>query len=449
MTRRQGARRQPSLRGLLLGAALVAVLVATLIQALVGYQFALAEADALFDRHMQQVAKALSTGTLSRNAVPSPHEDADREGEDFVVQVWTRDGVQLFQSAAHHRLRPQASPGFSEVPTLDARTFRVFVLITEGEIVQVAQDMGTRRSVARALALRSVLPGLVMAPVLMLVLWWGVRRALAPLARVQLDMAQRRADDLSAVRDDDLPQEIRPLTRELNLLFERVRHAFEMQQHFVSDAAHELRSPLTALKVQAQGLQRAPDEAARERAARRLTAGLDRLTHLVDQLMLLARQEAKGEAAHARVPLSLTEVALAALTDKLPKAHEAGVDLGVHDSQAVTVMGQADTLRVLVRNLLDNACKYAPRGGVVDLSVTAHAGCGVLVVEDSGPGIAPEHRERVWGRFYRVPGSQADGSGLGLAIVRAVAQAHGAEITLGASERLGGLKVVVRFPVAV
>jgi two-component system OmpR family sensor kinase len=434
---------------MLLVSVLGVVLMATCVQAAVAYLSARAQADDLFDRHMQRVALALSTGALSRNVQPNQQVDDDRHNEDFVVQVWTRDGVQLFQSAAHRRLRPQASPGFSEVRTLDARTFRVYVLITHDEIVQVAQDMAARSDMARTLAWRTVAPGVLLAPLLLLVLWWVVSLSLAPLSRLQADMAQRQVDDLSPLPVDGLPAEMQPVIRELNLLFERVRQAFDVQQHFVADAAHELRSPLTALKLQAQGLQRASDEPARDRAAMRLTAGIDRLTHLVDQLMMLARQESPELSSALAQPCDLNEVALWALADVLPVAQHLGVDLGLHEGQAAPIQGQADTLRVLVRNLLDNGCKYTPSGGVVDLSVRCRGASVCLTVEDSGPGIAPEHHSRVWGRFYRVPGSEAKGSGLGLAIVRAVAKAHGARVQLGRSTRLGGLKVEVFFPLAV
>ncbi len=440
------SRAHPSLRKRLWSWMLGAVLVASGVQAALAYSTALAEADLLFDHHMQKMAQSLASSRLSRNIQPSQAVAPDRENEDFVAQVWTRSGEPLFQSAAHRRLRPQAAPGFSDVLTLDARTFRVYVMITAEENVQVAQDMAARRDMARALAMRSVLPGLFMAPILMLVLWWVVQRSMAPVARVQQEMALRRVDDLSPVNEEGVPLEVQPLIRELNLLFDRVKRAFEGQQHFVADAAHELRSPLAALKVQVQGLQRATDDEARERAARRLSAGIDRATHLVDQLMMLARQEASVVAGSQAQAVDLAQVALLALTDVLGLAQQRQVDLGVLATQAAQVMAQPDTLRVLVRNLLDNGSKYTPAGGTVDLSVHLQGRDVLLIVEDSGPGIPLAHHERVWDRFYRLPGSQADGSGLGLTIVKAVADAHGATVKLSQSERLGGLRVCVHFP---
>lgn len=436
----------PSLYRRLLVSVLGLVLLAAVIQSIVAYRTALNEADTLFDSHMVRIAQSLGSGVLHQQLQANQEVAQDRVTEDFVVQMWTREGVPLFQSAAHRKLRPQGAPGFSLVQTLDGRLFRVFVLHTPEEIVQIAQDMATRREMARLLAVRSVVPGLLMAPVLMGVLWWVVRRSLAPVARVSAEMATRRVDEVSPISDDGLPTEVMPLINELNQLFGRVRRAFEGQQHFVADAAHELRSPLTALKVQLQGLQRAPDAETQARAIGRLSAGLDRLAHLVDQLMVLARQEATLADPRQREVLDLTQIALLALTDVLPSAQQRQVDLGVQETRVTQVRGQADTLRVLVRNLLDNGRKYVPKGGIVDLTVRPEGGQAVLIVEDNGPGIPPEHRDRVWDRFYRLPGSEVDGSGLGLAIVRAVADAHGAHIELGQSERLGGLRVTVRFP---
>jgi two-component system OmpR family sensor kinase len=261
---------------------------------------------------------------------------------------------------------------------------------------------------------------------------------------VRRQLAQRQADDLSPVSDAELPDEVQPLVSELNLLFERVQRAFAAQQHFVADAAHELRSPLAALRLQLQGLQRAGDDTARAAAAERLSAGIDRATRLVEQLLTLARQEASTAGAE---PVDLRAVAQLALADVAPAAQARGMDVGLLDSAPATVPGNAEALRMLVRNLLDNAIKYTPTGGQVDLQVRVHEGQAVLTVEDSGPGIAPQHRDRAMQRFVRITADGAPGSGLGLAIVQAIAQAHGAAVALGTSARLGGLQVVVSFAI--
>jgi two-component system OmpR family sensor kinase len=235
---------------------------------------------------------------------------------------------------------------------------------------------------------------------------------------------------------------VRPLVQELNLLFGRVKTAFDAQQNFVADAAHELRTPLAALKLQVQGLERAESPAAREVAVARLTAGIERATRLVEQLLVLARQEASAAGGAKAQQVALAELARRTVGDFAGVAQNKGVDLGLQHADEVSVEGQADGLMIMMRNLVDNAVKYTPPGGTVDVSVVGAR----VVVEDSGPGIPEEERERVFNRFYRVAGSEVSGSGLGLAIIKAIAERHGATLTLEKSERLGGLKAVVTFP---
>jgi two-component system OmpR family sensor kinase len=291
-----------------------------------------------------------------------------------------------------------------------------------------------------------------MAPVLMLVVWWVVSGSLAPVSRVKRQVAARQADDLSPVSENDLPDEVLPLVHELNLLFGRVRTAFQAQQHFVADAAHELRTPLAALKLQVLSLERAQDEAARSVAIGRVTGGIERATRLVEQLLVLARQEGSVDDVKLE-PVSLSDLAKRTLGDMAGLAQARQIDLGLHHADEVAVDGQPDALIILLRNLIDNAIKYTPAGGTVDIDLRRSAGATkaargriTLSVEDSGPGIPPEERERVFSRFYRVPGSPAGGSGLGMAIVQSIAERHGAVLTLDQSERLGGLKVKVDFP---
>ena len=430
-----------SLRMRLLVFLLAAIVLAGAVQGALAYRGALAEADALFDYHMQQTALALRSGLPVDAQGLGPGLDPEDENHEFIVQVWTNEGLRIFESAVGAALPQIAVLGFTDVQARGG-TYRVFSMQTRSQVIQVAQNMAARRDMARSLALRTLAPLAIMAPLLVLAVWWGVSRSLAPVERVRRQLAQRQADDLSPVNDAQLPDEVQPLVSELNLLFERVQRAFTAQQHFVADAAHELRSPLAALRLQLQGLQRAGDDVARAAAIERLSAGIDRATRLVEQLLTLARQEA-GTA--ATDPVDLRAVAQLALADVAPAAQVRGMDVGLLDSDAATVPGNAEALRMLARNLLDNAIKYTPPGGRVDLQVRADNGHAVLTVDDSGPGIAPEHRERVMQRFVRETADGAPGSGLGLAIVQAIAQSHGATVQLGASPRLGGLLVTVRF----
>ena len=431
-----------SLRARLLWFLLAAIVLVAGTQAFVAYRTVLQEADDIFDHHMQQMALSLRAGLPPSSAVGGLGGGEDNF--EFIVQIWTLDGIRIFESAAQAALPQRAVLGFSNVQARGT-TYRVFSLATRSLVIQVAQDMAARRRMAGTLALRTIGPIVLAAPLLMLVVWWVVSRSLAPVSRVRRQVATRQADDLSPLSESDLPEEVRPLVHELNLLFVRVRQAFEAQKHFVADAAHELRSPLAALKLQVQGLQRAADDATRELAVARLAAGIDRATRLVEQMLALARHEASAAAGARPEAVSLPEVARLAISDTVAAAQARNIDIGIVRADPVTVQGQPEALRTLLRNLIDNAVKYTPPGGRVDIAIAAGAGGTELSIDDSGPGLPESERERVLDRFYRAGQPEAPGSGLGLSIVKSIADLHGAAVSLDRSA-LGGLRVLIRFP---
>jgi two-component system OmpR family sensor kinase len=422
----------------------VAIILAAVAQAIIAYRTALAEADVIFDYQMQQMAMSLRPGFPVGDGLGEPFASSDDENFDFVIQVWTADGLRVFQSTPRAELPQRAVLGFS---TVQARgtTYRVFSVAAGTQVIQVAQDLAARREMAGTLALRTVSPMLLMVPLLMLVVWWVVSASLAPVARVRQQVATRQADELSELSEDDLPDEIHPLVHELNLLFHRVRQAFEAQKSFVADAAHELRSPLAALKLQVQGLRRAADDSAREVAINRLNAGIDRATRLVEQLLVLARQQSSPAIGAKTAPVDLTGLARRVLADVAAAALSRQIDLGLVQADQSVVLGQEEALRILIRNLLDNAIKYTPVGGTVNLALRRNEGQTRLTVDDSGPGITAEDRKRVLDRFYRVAGSETGGSGLGLAIVKTIADLHQATLSIDRSESLGGLCATVIF----
>jgi two-component system OmpR family sensor kinase len=434
-----------SLRGRLLWFLLAAITIAAVAQASIAYRTALNDADQIFDYHMQQMALSLRSRAPLTSADDANGDAPISGNDDLVVQVWSPDGVRVFRSASHAHLPQRAVLGFSNVRA-NGTTYRIFSIQTDTQTVQVAQDLAVRRSMASNLALRTLGPIAVMMPILMLVVWWVVSGSLEPVARVRKQVASRQADDLSPVSEAGLPDEVRPLVQELNLLFGRVRTAFDAQQHFVADAAHELRTPLAALKLQVQSLERSDSLEAKRIAVGRLTAGIERATRLVEQLLVLARQEASVAGGAPRQNVDIAGAAKRAVAELASVATAKGIDLGLQRADAAGIEGQPDALMILLRNLIDNAIKYTPQGGTVDVSVTVEHGAVRVAVEDSGPGIPPAERERVFDRFYRVPGSDAAGSGLGLAIIKSIAERHGATLALGESKRLGGLEATVTFP---
>ncbi|RCW75468.1 two-component system OmpR family sensor kinase [Pseudorhodoferax soli] len=427
-----------SLQRRLLAYVMTIIVLAAAVLAGTAWRSALRQADEMFDYHLQQMAHALRGGL----PLAPPARDVDGS-EEYLVQIWGPDGVQLFRSVPTP-LPPRAVLGFSDA-RLDGVHYRVYSVQSPYQTVQIAQNLDARQARARALALRATLPMALMAPLLMLLAWWGISRSLAPLARTRAEVALRAADDLSPLQGTGLPDEVLPLVDEINALFGRLDQAFAAQRAFVANAAHELRSPLAALKLQAQAVERAADESARATALARLQLGIDRAIRLMQQLLLLARQEAAVRDGAPLPPLALAPLARQAVAEALPQAQARGIDLGLEtegDADALpAVRGDADALAILLRNLLDNAIKYSPEGGRVDLVLGPHG----VAVHDSGPGIAPAERARVFERFYRSPGAAAGGSGLGLTIAQAIAERHGATLRLDSSPRLGGLAATLRF----
>lgn len=427
-----------SLQRRLLAWVFTAIVLAGAVLAVTAWRGALRQADEMFDYHLQQMAHALRGGL----PLAPPSLDGG-QGEEYLVQIWGPDGVQLFRSVPTP-LPPRAVLGFSDAQLQDRR-YRVYTVQTPFQTIQIAQNLDQRQARARALALRAALPMVLAAPLLMLLAWWGIARSLAPLARTRAQVALRAADDLSPLDRAGLPDEVLPLVDEINALFARLDRAFTAQKSFVGHAAHELRSPLAALQLQAQAVARAGDEAARGVALARLQQGITRAIQLMQQLLVLARQEAAAQASAALAPVDLAALARQAVAEALPAAQARGIDLGLEsgsDAPPRPLTGDADALAILLRNLLDNAIKYTPAPGRVDVLLWPDA----LAVHDSGPGIAADERERVFERFYRGRAVEAPGSGLGLAIARTIAERHGASLALERSDRLGGLAVTLRWP---
>ncbi|MGE5649106.1 MAG: ATP-binding protein [Bacillota bacterium] len=423
---------------LLLGVAIVA---AAGLQYATSFRAMLRASNTLFDYHMEQMALALQdSGFQQTDWYKGPSEIDDFS---FVVQIWTDDGVRVYQSRNYKALPEQGALGYSNV-TLDNGDWRVYAVQRETRVIQIAQKMDARRNRAIEMALHSLWPVLAVSLLLFGAAWWVVTSALAPLNRIGHDLAHRNTDSLAPVSDKGVPKEVSLLVAELNSLLDRMSRALQSQQRFVADAAHELRSPITALKLQVQTLARARNDAAREQAVQRLLGGVDRSSRLVEQLLALARQDPLADAG-GPVLLSLNACVELAAGDVTPLAQSRQIQLQYGEFADVDVYGDADSLRVMVRNVLDNAVRYTPEHGQIRIDVAAGKEHATLTIQDSGPGIPEENRLRIFDRFYRVPGTEPSGSGLGMAIVKAIVERHDADIVLDRSA-LGGLLVKVVFP---
>jgi two-component system OmpR family sensor kinase len=412
------------------------------------YRNALAEADVFFDYHLRQTALLLSDQPVEYLLNPDiPQASADY---DFVLQVWTLNGVRVYLSRPHAVLPAITTIGFSTAVTSEGR-WRVYGVQSPTKVIQVAQPMRVREQQAVDLALRTLTPFALLLPMLALLIWFAVGHALEPLKRLTQLVKVRKVTALDPLPDERLPSEVQPLVGALNDLLGRLGAALERERGFLADAAHELRTPLTALHLQMGTLARANNETERADAMEKLSAGVQRAIRLVEQLLALARQEPRADVVRKRVRFD--DLAREVVAEMVPLADARKIDLGISASQPVHVTGDPDSLRTLVRNLVDNAVRYTPIGGTVDLTVLESADessshGAVLRVVDTGPGIPPDERLRVFDRFYRPPGTSPPGSGLGMAIVKAIADGHGASITLDSGSNGVGLAVTVSFPLA-
>jgi len=415
-----------SLLARLLLSSLAAVVIGGVLGGYWMYRNLLSEADEFFDNQLTQTALALRHQAFERAVIPPL--DERQAGYDFVVQVWSLNGVRVYQSQPHVALPGITQIGLSTVDTAQGR-WRVFGVPARGFLIQVSQPMAVREGQAARLALHTLLPFVLLVPLLGVLITVAVTLSVRKLSVVAERVRNRPATGFDPIPEAPLPDEIRPLAAAFNELLSRLAVTREREQAFLSDAAHELRTPLTALRLQLDALLRAPDEGERRRAGELLSAGLVRASRLVEQLLTLSRQELARPVASTRV--ALDSVAKDVIEELLPLADARDIDLGLTESHAVSVEGDADALRALLRNLVDNALRYTPRGGNVDVSVLQEAAGASLRVCDSGPGIPAHERERVFERFYRMPGTDEIGSGLGLAIVKRIADAHGAHVTIG------------------
>jgi len=314
--------------------------------------------------------------------------------------------------------------------------------------VIVGQQHATRYRLAGEIALHLLLPILIGLPLIAIGIWVVVGRALRPVDTVARAVGGLDARHLAPVRiDGPLPAEIAPLVGSLDALVVRLAEALDNERRFTADAAHELRTPLAALRIQAQVACRSVESGARQHALEQVLSGVERMTHLVEQLLTLARLDPDATLPDG-VCVDLAEIARSVCSSLAPQALRRDQGLSLDAPDAMPVLGNHWWLEVLVRNLVDNALRYTPVGGRVTVSVRRTDDAVELMVDDNGPGIPPEAHARVFDRFYRLP-SDSEGSGLGLAIVREGARGCGASVQLGANpHEPHGLRVTVRFVAA-
>lgn len=434
-----------SLRRQLLLSLLGAVLGVFLLGSLATYQLTRSELDEIMDYHLRQLALSLRAPMYGPQQEPGL--GPDDQLFDMVIQVWDEQGLRLYLSRPHTALPDRAQLGYATVPTAEG-DWRTYSIVLGTRVIQVAQPMSHRNRLAAAAALRTLTPLLVILPLLAGLIWYLVGRGLRPLERLARAVGTRRPDSLAPLAAAGVPDEAQPLVHALNGLLGRLDQAMSAQRAFVADAAHELRTPLAALQLQLQLTERAVTEDERRSALADLRLGLQRATRVVQQLLTLARQAPDAETSSGLADAAdtdLAELAALVIAEMQPLAEAKSMDLGADRLDPATAPGNREALRTLLGNLVDNAIRYTPAGGRIDVSVWQDDTHAWLEVADNGPGVPPAERERVLDRFYRRAGQDQPGSGLGLAIVKAIADRHHARLVLDAAPA-GGLRVRVALP---
>lgn len=444
------ARRFHSLRWRLLRAVFVAALIAMALTGVFSYTQAQHEAEELMDGNLAQLARLLLAlvrdneehlGDLAArlSTVRGAAENIYEPPLEF--QIGRGDGTVLLHSSNPPELPMLGIPGYSDIERQHASWRVLNVVAPDGKYrVQVAQSIDVRDQVALEVASRTAYPFGVVAPVLLLLIYYSVRRALRPLDALASDVGSRTPESLSALPDRNVPMEVQPLVNALNRLFFRLGTTLENERRFTADAAHEFRTPLAALKIQTQVALLSTDPETRKHALNQLEAGVDRASHLVDQLLRLARLDPLAtlpKSASFDLGEATRETIASVLESQSEAAHD--IDIEIPD-MPVTIDGDRDLIKIAIRNLIDNALRYTPSGGSIGIRIVQDGPALSLIVTDSGPGVPEKELPNLARRFYRSRENTVEGNGLGLAIVSRIAELHDSHFSM-ANRKSGGFEV--------
>ncbi len=443
-----------SLRRRLLALLMNATLGIWILSAVTLYFDADRESRKLFDETLAETAHLIVT-LAQHELEESSHgtsfvESAESSHAHFLFfQIWDAAGRLRYRTRGtpEQPFVPGAATGFGWA-SLNGETWRTYS-VWNGDRrlqIQIAQPLTHRREISSGIAWRLSLFALIFLPLLMSLIWLLTNRAFAPVHRSAQEVAGRSGSDLREIDERGAPQEVLPLLSALNRLFAHARAEIDRERRFTADAAHELRTPLAAIRTHLQVLESARSDQEAAEAVRDLHAGIDRSSALIDQLLALAKVDAQSSP-QAFERVALDHLVAAGVAAQAPAAAKKNITLAAHTVPA-SVAANREMLALLLRNLIDNAIKYTPAGGEVRVSCAADQGRAKLTVIDNGIGIAPAQRARVFDRFFRAAASDATGSGLGLSIVQRVAEQHRARVMLADGLEGRGLCVSVEFPIA-
>lgn len=368
-----------------------------------------------------------------------PMVDEDR----IIFQIWRADKLE-FTTAPDIKLPPPSISGWQNI-SYENTILHTFVDKRNDIFIRVAQPQNERWETLAGLSVQLFWPVLSLIIILALVLWFGIGNGLDPLNKIAKELSVRNVNSMAALDVDTLPNEIKPLILSLNDLFYRLESAFIMQKYFIADAAHELRTPVMAISLQTESVQNATNDNERKLAIVQLEKGIHRLTHLIQQLLTLARLDHDNKQVMPHM-VELSELCKSVIMDKYILAENKQIDLGLVSTDRIEVNGDLHMLRILLNNLVDNAIRYTPNQGQIDVSVIKQKDMVELSVRDNGPGIPEKERNRIFERFVRGNNpSDVEGSGLGLSIVKRIAEHHHATIELDTADNGKGLTVKVIF----
>jgi two-component system sensor histidine kinase QseC len=409
------------------------------VAAIQGYRTSMNKASGLFDSQLQSLATSLISITDNQS------KTTIAETPDFAFQLW-QDNELLIQTSNVPTSAISPFRGGFNNSNFNNQRWRVFTRkIADKRWLMVAQPIAQRIELAEDVILSAVTPIIISIPLLAILVSLCLRQGLKPLTKLAKTLTHKKADDLSIIDTSGEPLELIPVIETLNDVFERLDEAFKREKRFASDAAHELRTPLSILKVTLHNsiLELGSDN----NSLNDLSQGVERMSHVVDQILMLNRTN-PAQLSVKFTLLDLHQIAQNVIANYYPKIEQRQQSISL-DGMSSMVMGEALSLEILLQNLISNASKYTPDHG--EILVTSHSNNNhaQLIIEDSGPGIEPSQYHRIFDRFYRIGGDQhnskATGCGLGLSIVQHIAQLHCAEILLDKSSLLGGFKITVKF----
>ncbi|WP_312104456.1 sensor histidine kinase [Acinetobacter venetianus] len=406
------------------------------------YKIALHEVDEILDTQMQYMAERSTTQPLTPVASKVELHRTYHE-EDLLVDIWAYKDQSHLWHQTHLLIPPVQQAGFYTQETPQGK-WRVYVIPLKDYQIQVSQQEQVRKSFAWELAGSMFIPYVLLLPFAIIILAFIISLSLKPLDDFKAELQQRDSDGLAPIDSKEYPQELIPTIEEMNHLFERIQHAQAEQKQFIADAAHELRTPVTALNLQTKILMSQFPE---HESLKNLSKGLARIQHLVTQLLALAKQDVGLMLIEPNTLFRLNDVALNCVEQLVNLAMQKEIDLGFERNDVIEMQSLESTVHSIIFNLIDNAIKYTPSQGIINISVyNENEDYACIQIEDSGSGIAPENYDKVLKRFYRVHHHLEVGSGLGLSIVDKATQRLGGTLQLGRSIDLGGLSVIVRLP---